>query len=108
MSTTAKLTASLAVALAAVEVILSANALPVPKGARVPRTPEEMAVEAYNHGIDSRNRALKAEAQAQRAATAPDRAANDQKAHDEYQQAFAQFEEAASLNPALPQAWNTR
>jgi tetratricopeptide (TPR) repeat protein len=85
-----------------------ANGIPVPSNASgaTPRTPEERAVVEYNRGLDSRNRGLKAEEQAAKSAKDTDRAKHEKKAQDEYKRAFKSFEQAATLNPELPHAWN--
>ena len=84
-----------------------ANGIPVPSNApAAARTPEERAVVEYNRGLDNRNRALKAEEQAAKSTKEPDRAKHEKKALEEYRRAFKSFEDAAKLNPSLPQAWN--
>jgi tetratricopeptide (TPR) repeat protein len=69
-------------------------------------TPEEMAVQSYNSGIDHRDRALKAEVQATKEKKDSDRLKNEKKAREEYEKALKDFKHAAELNPALPQAYN--
>ena len=64
-----------------------------------PLTPEEMAVEAYNSGINHRDRAIKSDTQAMKDKKDSDRLKNEKKA-------LKDFTKAASLNPSLPQAYN--
>jgi tetratricopeptide (TPR) repeat protein len=100
---------ALVVLLGLYQLNVRANGVPVPANpvrSNVPRTPEEMAVEAYNRALDNRNRGLKAEEQAARSAKDSDRLKHDRKAREEYQRALKNFQEAAKLNPTLPQAWN--
>jgi tetratricopeptide (TPR) repeat protein len=86
---------------------VGANGIPVPKtSAAAPRTPEERAVVEYNRGLDSRNRGAKAEAQAAKSSKDSDRVKHEKKALEEYRRALKSFEEAATLNPELPHAWN--
>ena len=84
-----------------------ANGVPAPAPSRnAPRTPETMAVEAYNKGLESRNRGIKAEEQAAKSVKDSDRLRHDKRAKDEYKRAAALFTEATAKNPELPQAWN--
>jgi tetratricopeptide (TPR) repeat protein len=94
--------------LGAQQIVARANGVPAPAPARTTRaaTPEEMAVEAYNAGLDNRKRATKAEEQALKATKDSDRLKNEKKAREEYDKAFKAFKKAADLNPSLPQAWN--
>ena len=86
----------------------SVPAAPSPSGsgAARPVTPEEMAIVAYNSGISRRDRAAKAETQALKEKKDSDRAKNEKKAREEYEKALKDFEKAATLNPAMPQAYN--
>jgi tetratricopeptide (TPR) repeat protein len=77
----------------------------MPKPAR-PLTPEEMAVAAYNSGHEHREKGVKAEEKAERAARESDRVKEQKKAREEYESAFKDFRKAAELNPQLPQAYN--
>src|SRR5687768_13254686 len=81
-----------------------ANGVVVPPShpAAAARTPEGMAVEAYNKGLDSRKRGVKAEEQAAKSARAPDRIKHQKKAQEEFQRALKNFKDAARLNPGLP------
>jgi tetratricopeptide (TPR) repeat protein len=93
------------------QVAARANGVSVPPSAsasasKAPRTPEEMATEAYNSGIGHRDRALKAETQAAKDNKESDRAKNTKKSRDEYDQALKDFTKAAGLNPSMPQAYN--
>ena len=69
-------------------------------------TPEEMAVNAYNSGLDHRTRGKKAEEKAASAKKDSDRVKEEKKAREEYEKAFKDFKKAAELNPSLPQAYN--
>ena len=107
MSPRPKAACVLILAVSVIQIIASANALPVPTpSSRSARTPAEKAVEAYNHGIDARNRALTAEEQARRISTAADRVFNEETAREELERALELFEQAATFDPGLPQAWN--
>jgi tetratricopeptide (TPR) repeat protein len=68
------------------------------------RTPEQMARESYNSGIEHRDKAKKAEEQA--AAQTKDSAKNLQKAKDEFTKALKDFQRATDLDPTLYQAYN--
>lgn len=70
------------------------------------RSREAMAVAAYNKGLDNRNRGVKAEEQAAKSAQPADRLKYEKQARAEFGRALKSFQEAARLNPALPQAWN--
>jgi tetratricopeptide (TPR) repeat protein len=98
----------LALSVALVQLPGGANGVPAPPppSASAPRTPESMAVEAYNKGLDNRNRGLKAEEQAAKAAKDSDRVRHEKKAREEFERALKNFEQAAAHNPELPQAWN--
>jgi tetratricopeptide (TPR) repeat protein len=82
-------------------------ALPLPYKGRALST-ADLAVQAYNAGIESRNRGLAAEAKAAEAVAEMERAHHTKAAREEYEQAFDHFSDAAELNPAMPQAWNAR
>ena len=69
-------------------------------------TPEEMAVEAYNSGLEHRDKGLKAEEKATAAKKDSDKVKEEKKAREEYEKAFKDFKKAADLNPKLPQALN--
>ena len=71
-----------------------------------PMTPEEMAVNAYNSGLDHRDKGVKAEEKATAAKKDSDRTKEEKKAREEYEKAFKDFKKAAELNPNLPQAYN--
>jgi tetratricopeptide (TPR) repeat protein len=82
---------------------------PSPSGSAAPSrplTPEEMAVEVYNSGINHRDRALKSDTQAMKDKKDSDRLKNEKKAREEYEKALKDFTKAASLNPSMPQAYN--
>jgi len=82
---------------------------PAPSGSAAPSrplTPEEMAVEVYNSGINHRDRALKSDTQAMKDKKDSDRLKNEKKAREEYEKALKDFNKAASLNPSMPQAYN--
>jgi tetratricopeptide (TPR) repeat protein len=105
MSRITKAAGALAVAIVIHQIAVSANGAPTAAPSRAV-TPDELAAEAYNKGLDNRNRALKAEAQAGRDTKDSDRLKNEKKAREEYEKAFAQFKQAADLSPSMPQAWN--
>lgn len=105
MSRMARALCTLAAVVAIHQLTAFANGVPAPASARL-MTPEEMAAEAYNRGLDNRTRAVKAEDQAARDTKESDRVKNEKKARDEYQKAFANFKRAAELHPSMPQAWN--
>jgi len=95
--------------LAAQQAVARANGVPAPapsSSSMRARTPEELAVEAYNSGLENRKRAAKAEEQAAKDTKDSDRLKNEKKAREEYEKAFKSFKKAADLNPSLPQAWN--
>jgi tetratricopeptide (TPR) repeat protein len=68
-------------------------------------TPEDVARDTYNNGIDHRDKAKKLEAQA---ATQPakDRDSTMKKAQDEYTKALKDFQKAVQLVPGFYQAYN--
>jgi tetratricopeptide (TPR) repeat protein len=104
----ARITRALCTLVAAVaihQLTAFANGVPAPAPSRAV-TPEEMAAEAYNKGLDNRTRAVKAEVQAVKDTKESDRVKNEKKAREEYEKAFANFKRAAELNPSMPQAWN--
>ncbi|HXW06140.1 MAG TPA: tetratricopeptide repeat protein [Vicinamibacterales bacterium] len=69
-------------------------------------TPEDLAVHAYNTGLDRRDRGMKAEQKALAARKDSDRLKEQKKAREEYERALKEFRKAADYNPKLPQAWN--
>ncbi len=71
-----------------------------------PMTPEEMAVDSYNSGLEHREKALKAEEKAVASKKDSDREKEEKKAREEYEKAFKDFKKSAELNPKLPQALN--
>jgi tetratricopeptide (TPR) repeat protein len=105
MSRITSVASAIAVAIAIHQIAVSANGVPTAAPSRAV-TPDEMAAQAYNKGLDTRNRALKAEAQAGRDTKDSERLKNEKKAREEYEKAFAQFKQAAELSPSMPQAWN--
>jgi tetratricopeptide (TPR) repeat protein len=68
-------------------------------------TTEERAVEAYNRGIERRDRGKKLEADAA-AKQGSDRQKAESKARSEFEKALKDFKSAAQLNPQLFQAYN--
>jgi tetratricopeptide (TPR) repeat protein len=94
------------------EAVAGANGSTVPpssSSAPVPArkmTPEDLAVEAYNSGLDRRDRGMKAEAKALSAKKASDRVKEEKNARKAYEQALKDFKKSADYNPKLPQAWN--
>lgn len=110
MSRSLTLAVVLATGVGLYQVGAAANGSSVPDSTSGPsmadnsRTPEDMAREAYNSGIDHRDKGRKLEDQA---ATQPkDADKNLQKAKDEYTKALKDFQRASDLNPALYQAYN--
>jgi tetratricopeptide (TPR) repeat protein len=83
---------------------------PAPSGGTGPAprtlTPEEMAVNSYNSGLDHRTKGAKAEDKAASAKKDSDKAKEEKKAREEYEKALKDFKKAAELNPSLPQAYN--
>lgn len=74
---------------------------------RVPRTPEEMAISAYNAGLKQRDNAWEYE---QRAATLGDGKKQEKllrKAQKSYAKAIGKFEKAVERNPQMYQAWSS-
>jgi tetratricopeptide (TPR) repeat protein len=67
-------------------------------------TPEQIAAQAYNSGISHKNKGLKLEADAAKAAK--DREKNLAKAKDEYGKALKDFKKALDLKPDAFQAYN--
>src|SRR5262245_4817512 len=98
------------VALAALVALCQAGA--VASGSRAPSpssspamSPEEVAVQAYNSGIDHRDKGTKLELQATTAA-AKDRDKILDKAKKEYTNALRDFKRAADNSPKMYQAFN--
>ena len=91
------------------QVSAAANGAPVPSAgassAGPAMTPEEMARDAYNSGIDHKDKGRKLEADADKQAL-KDRDKTLAKAKDEYAKALKDFKKAADLVPALYQAFN--
>src|SRR5215831_12816230 len=95
---------------AAYQVAAVANNSPMPampssSGAGAAMTPEEMARDSYNSGLDHKNKALKFEEQADKQA-AKDREKTLAKANDEYGKAMKDFKKAIDLVPGAYQAYN--
>jgi tetratricopeptide (TPR) repeat protein len=90
------------------QVAARANGVSVPSAPAPARamTADEMAIAAYNSGIEHRDRALKAEGQAAKDKNDSDRLKNEKKSREEYDKALKDFRKAAELNPNLPQAYN--
>jgi tetratricopeptide (TPR) repeat protein len=88
--------------------LASGSAVPsAPAGSSMPsRSPEEMAIAAYNSGIDHKDRGLKFEATASTTADAKERAKVEDKAKKEYEKALKDFKSAASGSPQMYQAYN--
>jgi tetratricopeptide (TPR) repeat protein len=80
---------------------------PAPSGGSMPmRTPEEMAIAAYNSGVDHKDKGLKIEATAGPSIDAKERAKVADKAKKEYEKALKDFKSAASNSPQMYQAYN--
>ena len=70
------------------------------------RSPEEMAIAAYNSGIDHKDKGLKFEATAGTTTNEKARAKVEDKAKKEYEKALKDFKSAASGSPQMYQAYN--
>jgi tetratricopeptide (TPR) repeat protein len=70
------------------------------------RTPEEMAIESYNNGIEHKDKGIKFEESAATTADAKERAKVADKAKKEYEKALKDFKSAADRNPDMYQAYN--
>jgi tetratricopeptide (TPR) repeat protein len=70
------------------------------------RSPEQLAVEAYNSGVRELGKAKDHEADATKAANDEKKAKALDKAHKAYGYALDQFERAVDEDPGLYQAWN--
>jgi len=68
-------------------------------------TPEERAIEAYNNGLQHRDKGKKAEEQRATAKEA-DQPKLEKKAREEFEKALKDFSRARDLNPKLYQAYN--
>jgi tetratricopeptide (TPR) repeat protein len=77
---------------------------PAPGPSAPMRTPEEMAIAAYNSGVDHKEKGLKIEATAP--ADPKERAKVADKAKKEYEKALKDFKSAASNSPEMYQAYN--
>ena len=107
----AAVTLAAVVGLYQVAAIANGTGLPPPSSSPAaaparPVTPEEMAVDAYNSGLDHRGKGLKAEEKAAASKKDTDKVKEEKKAREEYEKAFKDFKKAAELNPNLPQAYN--
>ena len=80
---------------------------PSDAGSSMPmRTPEEMAIAAYNSGIDHKDKGLKIEETLAGSKDAKDRAKVMDKAKKEYEKALKDFKSAATGSPQMYQAYN--
>jgi tetratricopeptide (TPR) repeat protein len=70
------------------------------------RSPEEMAIGAYNSGIDHKDKGLKLEATALATSDEKARAKAENNAKKEYERALKDFKSAASGSPQMYQAYN--
>ena len=89
--------------------LASGSAVPAPaaSGPSAPvRTPEEMAIESYNNGIEHKDKGIKIEASAATTADLKERAKAADKARKEYEKALKDFKSAADRNPQMYQAYN--
>ncbi len=98
------------VAVGLYQVAVAANGSPMPApsmgGAAAPaKTPEDMARDAYNSGIEHKDKGVKYEMDAEKQ-TAKDREKTLNKAKDEYGKALKDFKRAADLVPTAPQPYN--
>jgi tetratricopeptide (TPR) repeat protein len=78
---------------------------PAPEAAMPMRTPEEMAIAAYNSGVDHKDKGLKIE-ESGVSKDAKERAKIADKAKKEYEKARKDFKSAASNAPQMYQAYN--
>jgi tetratricopeptide (TPR) repeat protein len=103
------LTLLLAAAVVPHQVALAANgnSMPpsMPSASAAPKSPEEQARDAYNSGIDHKNKGLKLEEQALKQ-SAKDADKTLAKAKDEYGKALKDFKKATDLVPDVYQAYN--
>jgi tetratricopeptide (TPR) repeat protein len=93
---------------AAYQITAGANGSPVrsaPSSSRVP-TAEERAIEAYNAGIERRDRGRRLEMEAERKPVGADRERAAGRARAEFERARRDFERALKLSPKLFQAYN--
>jgi len=110
MTRTVTAAVALAVAIGWYQAAANANSSPMPAGPSMSspaptRSPAAMAREAYNNGIEHRDKGNKLEDQA--AAQQPkDRDKTLTKAHDEFGKALKDFKKASDLDPTLYQAFN--
>jgi tetratricopeptide (TPR) repeat protein len=72
----------------------------------IPRTPEEIARDSYNSGIDHRDKGDKLEAKAVTEKKDGDRIKDLAKAADEYKKALKDFQKSAATLPTFAQAYN--
>ena len=85
----------------------SGSSMPAPAASSTPsRSPEEMAIEAYNSGVDHKDKGLKLEASAMSMTDAKARSKATDKAKKEYERALKDFRFAASNAPRMHQAYN--
>jgi tetratricopeptide (TPR) repeat protein len=89
--------------------LASGSAVPAsgPSSPSMPsRTPEEMAIESYNNGIEHKDKGIKIEESAGTTADLKDRAKVADKARKEYEKALKDFKSATERNPDMYQAYN--
>jgi tetratricopeptide (TPR) repeat protein len=89
--------------------LASGSAVPAssPSGPSAPtRTPEEMAIESYNNGIEHKDKGIKIEASAATTADLKEKAKSADKAKKEYEKALKDFKSATDRNPEMYQAYN--
>ena len=91
--------------------LASGSSMPAPApsggGGSMPmRSPEEMAIAAYNSGVDHKDKGLKIEATSDVTKDAKERAKVEDKAKKEYEKALKDFKSAASNSPQMYQAYN--
>ena len=67
-------------------------------------TPDEQAAEAYNRGLEYRDRAWELERRAEEASSAAEREKLLKKSQKEYKKAIRAFDAAVDLNPSMHQA----
>lgn len=103
---TAAVVLGAAVALYQAAALANGSTLPSGAGPGPSRSPEEMAIESYNNGINHKDKGLQFEATAQVTTDVKERAKLQNKAKQEFEKALKDFRNAASGSPKMYQAYN--
>ena len=78
-----------------------------PSGQTAPqKSPEQQAIDSYNAGVKSRDKALGLEKEASNTSDVKERTKLEKKARKEFEKAVTQFQTATQKNPAFYQAYN--